>query len=342
MSRMLLGKVPLRLSMGGGGTDLESFYCRDGGYWTSAAISLFVRLTVSRRWSHHYVIKYSDKVQRAEDPSEIEHAITREALKLLEAPKWLKGKGLETNIISDVPGSSGLGVSGAICVNFLHVLHTMKGDNVSRKELAEEAYHVEHDLCGSTATGKQDQYIAAFGGITSFEVTRKGYVDIYPVELDMRVRFELNENLVLFGTGISRPTSANETLKSQGLERSDGKKLSKVDYLKKIKEIGLEQREALLEGNVRAFGELLDSHWQVKKSYSDHVANPAIDGVYADAKEAGAIGGKVIGAGTIGAYWLFYVEPDKKASLRNKLYKHGLEEVPWNFVEDGSMISYCE
>jgi D-glycero-alpha-D-manno-heptose-7-phosphate kinase len=338
---MLLGKVPLRLSMGGGGTDLESFYSREGGYWTSATISQYVRLTVAQRWSRHYVIKFSDQVQRVEDISEIEHAITRESLRLVDSPKWLRGRGLETNIISDVPGSSGLGVSGAITVNLLQILHMMKGDNLSRKELAEEAYHVEHDLCGSTATGKQDQYIAAFGGITSFEITRSGYVDVHPIELEQRIKLELNENLVLFGTGVSRPTSANQILKEQGFENNPGK-LSKVEYLKAIKQIGLDQREALLQGDVREFGKLLDDHWEVKKEYSDHVANPNIDKVYTDAKNAGAIGGKVVGAGTIGAYWLFYAEANKKAQLRDKLAEYGLEEVPWNFVEHGSMIAYCE
>jgi len=342
MYRMLLGKAPLRLSMGGGGTDLESYYSREGGYWTSATISLYVRLTVSRRWSKHWVVKYSNKVQMVEDIAEIEHDIIRESLHLLDASKWLKGKGLEMNIISDVPGSSGLGVSGAITVNLLQILHAMKGDNLPRKELAEEAYHVEHDLCGSVATGKQDQYIAAFGGITSFEVTRSGYVDIYPTDLDQRVLFELNENLVLFGTGISRPKSANETLQEQGLAKVGEKKLPKADYLRRIKEIGIEQRDALLEGNVNRFGELLDVHWEVKKSYSDHVANPNIDNVYEDAKKAGAIGGKVIGAGTVGAYWTFYVGGDKKAQLRDAMAEHNLEEVPWSFVDHGSMIAYCE
>lgn len=339
---MLLGKVPLRLSMGGGGTDIESFFSREGGFWTSATISLFVRITVNRRWSKHWVVKFSKEVQMVENIEEINHKIIRESLLFLKANEWLKGKGLEMNIISDVPGSSGLGVSGAITVNLLQILHAMKGDNMPRKELAEEAYYVEHDLCGSTATGKQDQYIAAFGGITSFEVTRSGYVDVYPMEVDSRTIFELNENLVLFGTGISRPKSANETLKDQGLAHSGEGKLSKGEYLKSIRDIGLEQREAILEGKAKRFGELLDEHWQTKKNYSDHVANPVIDGVYEDAKKSGAIGGKVIGAGTVGAYWLFYVGADKKSQLRDAMKEHNLEEVPWNFVEHGSMIAYCE
>lgn len=342
MSKMLLGRAPLRISMGGGGTDIESFYSLEGGFWTSAAISLYVRLTVSKRWERHYIVKYSDKVQMVEDIEAIDHKIIREILKFLNAPKWLKGKGLEMNIISDVPGSSGLGVSGAITVNLLQILHLMKGDNVPRKDLAEEAYYVEHGLCKSEATGKQDQYIAAFGGITSFEVTRNGYVEVYPLELDIRTIFELNENLVLFGTGISRPKSANDTLKDQGLSKSSERKFSKLEYLKKIKEIGLEQREVMITGNVRRFGELLDEHWEVKKNYSDHTFNETIDGIYEVAKKAGAIGGKVIGAGTVGAYWLFYVEADKKASLRDAMRNYELEEVPWSFVDHGSMIVYCE
>lgn len=342
MSKMFLGRVPLRLSMGGGGTDIESFYSQEGGFWTSAAISLYVRMTVSRRWEKHWIVKYSNTVQMVESIDEIDHKLIRESLKLLNAPKWLKGKGLEMNIISDVPGSSGLGVSGAITTNLLQILHLMKGDNIPRKELAEEAYHVEYDLCKSEATGKQDQYIAAFGGITSFEVTRSGHVEVYPLELDVRTSFELNENLVLFGTGVSRPKSANDTLADQGLSKSSEQKFSKTDYLKKIKTIGLEQREAILAGNVRRFGELLDTHWEVKKMYSDHTSNETIDGIYEVAKKSGAIGGKVIGAGTVGAYWLFYVEADKKSSLRNAMREYGLEEVPWSFVDHGSMIVYCE
>jgi D-glycero-alpha-D-manno-heptose-7-phosphate kinase len=328
--------------MGGGGTDIKSFFQAEGGFWTSAAISLYVRITINRRWSPHWIVKYSDKVQMVDSIDEINHNIIRESLNLLKAPEWLKGKGLEMNIISDVPGSSGLGVSGAITVNLLQILHAMKGDNLPRKELAEEAYHVEHELCGSKATGKQDQYIAAFGGITSFEVTRSGYVDIHPLELNPRSVFELSENLVLFGTGVSRPKSAEETLRDQGLSVGVGEKLSKLEYLRRIKGIGLEQHEAMLTGKIRRFGELLDEHWETKKMYSDHIANPAIDGIYEVAKKAGAVGGKVIGAGTVGAYWLFYAEADRKASLRDALREHGLEEVPWSFVEHGSMISYCE
>jgi len=342
MSKMLLGRTPLRISMGGGGTDIESFYSLEGGFWTSAAISLYVRLTVSRRWDRHYIVKYSDKVQMVEGIEEINHKIIRESLKFLDAVKWLKGKGLEMNIISDVPGSSGLGVSGALTVNLLQILHLMKGDNIPRKDLAEEAYHVEHDLCKSEATGKQDQYIASFGGITSFEVTRNGYVDIYPLDLDMRTIFELNENLVLFGTGVSRPKSANDTLKDQGMSKLSEKIFSKADYLKKIKEIGLEQRQAMITGDVHRFGELLDKHWEVKKMYSEHTSNEMIDGMYEVAKKSGAIGGKVIGAGTVGAYWLFYVEADKKSSLRNAMREYLLEEVPWSFVDHGSMVVYCE
>jgi D-glycero-alpha-D-manno-heptose-7-phosphate kinase len=342
MYRMLLGKVPLRLSMGGGGTDIASFYSTEGGFWTSAAISLYVRLTVNRRWSHHWIVKYSNKVQMVETTDEIEHNIIRESLKFLKTTEWLKGKGLEMNIISDVPGSSGLGVSGAITVNLLQILHTMKGDNLPRKELAEEAYYVEHELCGSTATGKQDQYIAAFGGITSFEVTRSGYVDVYSLDLDSRAIFELNENLVLFGTGLVRPKSAEETLRDQGFSAGNGKKLSKQEYLCRIKEIGLEQRQAMQTGNSHRFGELLDEHWEAKKLYSNHTVNSAIDGIYEVAKAAGAIGGKVVGAGTMGAFWLFYVEADKKSALRDAMSEYNLQEVPWAFVEHGSMISYCE
>jgi len=344
--RMLMSEAPLRLSMGGGGTDLASFYETEGGDWTSAAISLYVNYTVKIRKSKGYVIKYSTETDRVDRIDEIGHDITRESLKFLEADKWLRG-GLETNIMSDVPSQSGLGVSGAITVSFLQILHAIKGDGVSRKELAEEAYHVEHTLCKSEATGKQDQYIAAFGGITYFEVNRAGYVEIHELlpEIAPRHIIELNENLVLYGAGIYRKKTADQTLREQGLastDRKKGEKLSKVDYLKKTREIGLLQKEAMLKGRIREFGELLDDHWEVKKLYSDHTENPKIDGIYKEAKKAGALGGKIIGAGTEGGYWLFYIEAAKKAKLRNIMAKHGLEEFRWNFVNDGAMICYCK
>lgn len=342
MYRMLLGKVPLRLSMGGGGTDIASFYSLEGGFWTSAAISLYVRITVNRRWNEFWVVKYSDKVHMVRSLDEIEHGLIRESLKFLEVKKWLKGKGLELNIISDVPGSSGLGVSGAITVNLLQILHAMKGDNLPRQELSEEAYYVEHNLCGSEATGKQDQYIAAYGGLTSFNVSKEGQVTIFPNEVDTRILLELNENLVLFGTGLARPKSAQETLKDHGFGKMGNGTLSKIDYLRRIKEIGILQRKAILSGQVKKFGELLHEHWEIKKLYSMHIPSMAIDGLYETARKAGAIGGKVIGAGTVGAFWMFYVEANKKASLRDTMKRFGLEEVPWNFVDHGSMIAYCE
>ncbi len=334
-----MGQVPLRLSMGGGGTDLPSFYELEGGYWTSATISKFVWLTVNRRLDGLWVIKFSDKTQRLSDIEQIEHPIIRESLKFMRAPKWLNGA--EINIVSDVPTRSGLGVSGAIAVSLLQILHTMKGSGYRREELAEAAYHVEHDLCGSVSTGKQDQYIAVVGGITSFEVSRKGHVDIHPLRLSQRTLLELNENLVLFGTGTIREKTAEETLRDQGL--SSGKQElppEKVAYFKRIKEIGLEQQKAMLTGNVRRFGELLHEHWQCKKAYSNHSAISRTDEIYEAAMAAGAIGGKSIGAGTITPFMLFYVEAEKKSALRDAMASYGLTEQEWRFVSFGSTIAF--
>ncbi|MDI6778000.1 MAG: hypothetical protein QMD77_02310 [Patescibacteria group bacterium] len=349
MSQFLVGKVPLRLSMGGGGTDIERVYRELGGSWTSATISLFVRLIVSKRLDNLWVVKYSDKKDRVTNVSEIGHPIFRESLRLLKAEEWLKGEngkpvGLEIDIISDVPTKSGLGVSGAVAVNFLHILHAMKGDSISLKQLAEEAYHVEHDLCGSTATGKQDQYIAAFGGIKSFTITRKGHVKIHPLKIDLRTRLELEENLVLFGTGTVRPKSADETLKEQGLDADGEQPLSeeKAGYFRDIKKIGRKQRKAILTGETLRFGQLFHEHWKVKKKYSGDKPDPAIDKVYDEAMAAGAIGGKVPGAGTVGAFWLFYVEPGKKSALRDAMAANSLQEFPWRFVNHGSIITHHE
>jgi len=328
--------------MGGGGTDVAAYYEQYGGFWTSAAISKYVYVTVNSRHDNSFVIKHSKETQVVDSIDDITHDIIRESLRFLRFDKWenplFNTRGLEMNIISDVQGKSGLGVSGAITVGFLHILHTLKGDTtVSQQQLAEEAYHVEHDLSGSSSTGKQDQYIATHGGITSFTVDTDGVVEAKPLKLSRHTLSELEDNIVLFGTRLVREETADEALRHVAEKLRDKKKESStVEYLNQIMQIGMQQRDALLAGDPDIFGQLLDEHWEMKKKYSGET-NPAISDAYNLAKEAGALGGKVIGASTQGAYMMFYCV-EGKDKLRPIMDELNMIEIPWTFEFDGSRI----
>lgn len=340
--RMLVSQTPVRLSMGGGGTDVAAYYEQYGGFWTSATISQYVYLTVCARNDDYYVIKYSNISEQTASISEIKHELIRESLKLLNFQEWrqpfLKACGLEINVISDVQGYSGLGVSGAITVGLLQILHSLKGDtSMNRQDLAEEAYYVEHDLAGSQSTGKQDQYIAAYGGITSFEVDKLGKVTIHSLELNRHTISELEDNIVLFGTRLKRKKTANETLQevTKDLKKTTSQS-KKAEYLTVIKEIGIRQREALLHNQPDEFGVLLDQHWAIKKKYCG-ATESAIEHAYQSAKKVGALGGKVIGASTSGAYIMFYCTSGKE-KLRPIMDQLNMIEVPWSFENTGSRI----
>lgn len=344
---MLVAQTPVRLSMGGGGTDVAAYYEKFGGFWTSAAINQFVYLTVNVRNDNNYVIKYSNVSERVPSIAEIKHEYFRNALQMLGFGEWhhplFRTRGLEINVISDVQTKSGLGVSGAMTVALLQILHTLKGDaTVSMLQLAEEAYHVEHDLVGSTSTGKQDQYIAAHGGITSFEINQQGVVKVIPLELNRHTISELEDNIVLFGTQLERKVTAQEALAkvTAQMEKTTSSSGSgngnQENYLSTIKDIGLAQRNALLNSQPDEFGRLLDEHWKVKQAYAGS-ADPAIENAYRLAKEAGALGGKVIGASTQGAYMLFYA-PAGKEKLRPIMADLGMLEIPWSFEFTGSRI----
>lgn len=342
--RLLISQTPVRLSMGGGGTDVPAYYTQRGGFWTSAAINQFVYLTVNIRNDNNYVIKYSTIAERAASIDEIQHDYFRTALQFLNFAKWrdpfFRTSGLEINVISDVTTRSGLGVSGAMAVGLLQILHQLKGDkSMGSQDLAEAAYHLEHDLVGSESTGKQDQYIAAFGGVTSFEIDMSGRVTVFPLELDRHTLAELEDNIVLFGTRIERVKTANDTLKSvtTDLEKTSAHEAHvHWNYLDKIREIGREQQEALLHQDPDAFGALLDEHWEVKKQYCGP-ADPAIDHAYTLAKRAGALGGKVIGASSTGAYMMFYCINGKE-KLRAIMSDIRMIEIPWTFEFSGSRI----
>jgi D-glycero-alpha-D-manno-heptose-7-phosphate kinase len=323
---MIVTRTPVRLPLGGGGTDLASYYSRFGGFFVSAAIDKYNYIAVKRRFERSFRVSYL-KTETTNSVENIKQPIIREALKLLNVDEYL-----EITSMADVPGRSGLGGSGSYSVGVLNALHSLRGENVSPQSLAEEACHLEIDLL-KEPIGKQDQYVAAFGGINCYEIERDGTVHVNPLVLSNRSIAELENNICLFYTGIKRDASRilgrQKQDEGQGVERV-------IDAMHRIKKIGYQVRDSLVSGDIRSLGELFDAHWCAKKDLSDQVSNDHIDRLYEIAKQNGALGGKIIGAGG-GGFFAFYSQNGKER-LRSAMAREGLREIMIRFDFDGSRV----
>ena len=323
---MIISRAPVRLPLGGGGTDLASYYSKFGGFFVSAAIDKHNYIAVKKRFENGFRISYSrteiiDKIESIEQP------IIREALKLLDIKDYL-----EIVSIADVPGRSGMGGSSSYAVGVLNALHAYETEHVSHQALAEEACGIEIDVL-KEPIGKQDQYVAAFGGINCYEIEKDGTVRVSSLKLSSHSLAELESNLLLFYTGIKR--NASQILGRQKRDEENGVKRV-IDSMHRIKEIGYEVRDTLRSDDLNHFGELLDLHWQTKKNLSNKVSNERIDQLYEVAKQNGALGGKIMGAGG-GGFFVFYLE-NRKDRLRDAMAKDGLKEVRFRFDFDGAKI----
>lgn len=328
MLAMILARAPLRISLGGGGTDLPSYYREYGGFFVSAAINKYVYIYVNRPAADDYIrVKYS-KYEQVKEVKEIQHDLVRPSLELL----GIDGQ-LEIVSMADVPAGTGLGSSGSYLVALLTALYTFRRSQVPTHALAEMACHIEIDLA-KHPVGKQDQYIAAFGGITCFEVDKNGRVGVTPLDVSVEVVEELRNNLLLFYTGITR--RSRDILADQ--QRDTEKKARNVlDSLHFTKELGYRIKEALEGGNVEEFGLMMDEHWQHKKRRSEKISDPLIDRCYEAAREAGALGGKVIGAGG-GGFLMLYCPAQDKADIRKSLAEHDLREMYFDFDFEGAKV----
>jgi D-glycero-alpha-D-manno-heptose-7-phosphate kinase len=318
----------MRISLGGGGTDLPSYYSRYGGFLVSAAINKYVYVNVNRRFEDSIRVSYSrtEIVDRVED---IQHPIVRQALQLLGLES-----GLEIVSIADAPANTGLGSSSSFTVGLLNALHAYKREHLAPQALAEEAYHIEVELLGEPI-GKQDQYIGAIGGITCLDIGQDGTVRTSPLALTEHVMHELESNLVLFYTGIRR--NASEVLGEQGQAVSDGEERV-TEAMHTIKEIGKEIKAALEAGEVCRFGDLMHAHWAAKKRLSHKVSVDDIDHWYEIARKKGALGGKVMGAGG-GGFFVFYCDNgETKFSVRRALTAEGLREMRFNIDFEGTKV----
>lgn len=321
---MIITRSPLRISLGGGGTDLPSYYENHTGFLVTAAIDKYVYITLHETFFEEIIIKYS-KMERVKALDEIEHPIIREAFRLLGVDK----RNLEITSMADIPAGTGLGSSGSFTTALLKALHALKKNLVHPAELAEQACDIELNKLGEPI-GKQDQYIAAYGGLTCFKFHPGGKVEAWPLKISEETLYNLEDNLLLFFTGYSR--SASNILREQD-QKSREADPSMIENLHFIKELGYQSQAALEGGNLRTFAALMDVHWQRKKERSGGMSNDRINEWYDIAMANGALGGKLIGAGG-GGFLMFYAED--KARLRQAVRGLGLKEVRFKFDFEGT------
>jgi D-glycero-alpha-D-manno-heptose-7-phosphate kinase len=323
---MIIVRSPLRISLGGGGTDLPSYYKEHEGFLIAAAIDKYVYVTINRPFLEGIYLKYSS-IENVKKVSEIEHPIIREALTLqnLNTPQ------IEITSLADIPAGTGLGSSGSFTTGLLKALYAYRKRHIHQEELAELACHIEIDRL-EEPIGKQDQYIAAVGGITSFAFHKDDKVISAPVNLTIDTLFDLEDNLLLFFTGFAR--SASNILKDQKIrsEKNDEDMINNLHY---VKDLGYRSKAALENSDTNLFGELMHEHWENKKRRSGGMSNPDIDNWYNLAMKNGAIGGKLVGAG--GGGFLMFMAKDK-ARLRKAMKESGLEEVRFKFDFEGTKV----
>jgi D-glycero-alpha-D-manno-heptose-7-phosphate kinase len=322
---VIITRSPLRISLGGGGTDLPSYYREHTGFLIAAAIDKFVYITLHQPFSDEVIVKYS-RMETVPDAAAVQHPIVREALQLLGVRSHI-----EITSIADIPAGTGLGSSGSFTTALLRGLHVLKKSFISPSALAEQACHIEIDRLGEPI-GKQDQYIAAYGGITCFTFNPDDSVTVEPLNLAPEALHNLEDNLTLFFTGYTR--EASSILKDQD-SRSREKDRGMIDNLHFVKKLGLESKAALESGDLRGFAELMHVHWQHKKARSHGMSNSRIDELYELGRCHGALGGKIIGAGG-GGFLMFYTED--KTRLRAAMTAAGLREVRFRFDFAGNHV----
>ena len=324
---MIITRTPFRVTLGGGGTDLPSYYSRFGGFIFSFAIDKYMYINVNRPVVDNLIrVKYSTS-ETVENVSEIKHEIARACLEKLNI-----SHSIEIASMADIPAGIGLGSSSAYTVGLLHALHTLKRDYLPLQELAEEACMIEIDIL-KKPMGKQDQYLAAFGDFTVIEISKKGVVQVTKANVSNGTVEDLKNNLLLFYTGVNRVNKKILGAQSRSTEQSKKEVLNSLHY---IKESGYKVLEIVESGNITELGKMFDEHWQYKKKLAKGITNPGFNKIYNAAMKNGALGGKISGAGG-GGFFLFYCEEGKK-KLRSAMAEMGLKEMKFDFDYEGTKI----
>ena len=324
---MIITRTPFRITLGGGGTDLRSYYEKHGGFIFSAGLDKYMFVDCNRPAVDDLIrVKYT-KSETVETVDELQHDIAREVLRYT---------GIENNIeissLADIPAGTGLGSSSCYAVGLLHAIHTLKRDAVTPARLAEEDYHIEAEIL-RRPIGKQDPYLAAFGGMTVLDIAQDGAVKVRAARVSRELADELNRNLLLFFTGTARSSDPILQEQEQGV-REDRKQI--VDSMHSIKELGHRILEAVEAGNPDAIGARFHEHWQYKKRISSQMTNPDFDRIYEIAMQSGALGGKISGAGG-GGFFTFYV-PDRQKEFRLKMRELNLKEMRYRFDLEGTRV----
>lgn len=321
---MIIARSPLRITLGGGGTDLPSYYKKHGGFLLAAAINKYVYVTVMRPFTPGIFLKYS-KLEHVELTEDVRHPIIREAIRML----GFRTPQIEITTLADIPAGTGLGSSGSFTTALLRALFTHRRKLVQPSQLAQLACEIEIDRLGEPV-GKQDQYIAAYGGLTCFAFNPDSTVDAIPLKVSMETLIDLEEGLLLFFTGFSR--SAGSILKDQH-SRSLQTDPEMIDNLHYVKDMGFRSKVALEAGRAAEWAEIMHEHWEHKKRRSSGMSNSRIDEWYELGRKHGAIGGKLVGAGG-GGFLMFYTQDARR--LRQAMTRAGLEEVRFQFDFEGT------
>jgi D-glycero-alpha-D-manno-heptose-7-phosphate kinase len=325
---LIVSRAPFRFSLGGGGSDLPAYYQQFGGFVVSAAIDSYIYVSANKRFYPSIRLAYSE-TEIVDDVAQIRHPIFREALKMTGI-----GSGIELTSVADLPSNSGLGSSSSFTVALLNALYCYKREFVSSERLAREACELEMVRLGEPV-GKQDQYIAAFGNITALTIDKDGSVKVEPVPVRDEVMDELQNNLLIMYSGVERP--AKLVLAEQG-ERVRSADVATLEGMHRIKSLGREVYDLLVRGDVDRYGELLHEHWMHKRKLASKMTDDTLDQHYAAARAAGAIGGKLIGAGG-GGFFMLYVRPQERRRVWETLAARGLRPLRFGFDLDGARIA---
>ena len=321
---MIIVQTPLRVSFFGGGTDFPSFYLSEGGSILSSTIDKYIYVMIKKRFDTKLRIGYT-RTEMVDTVDEVEHELIREALRLTGI-----NRGVEITTMGDIPATgTGLGSSGAVTVGALHGMYTYLGEMVTAERLAREACHIEIDILRKPI-GVQDQYIAAYGGLRFLEFKPSGEIVINRIELEPSLKRKLNESLLLFFTGMSR---SSETI----LDEQERNIQNNIEILREMKKLAYEAHKEIKAGNIDIIGELLHISWVLKKKLATNISNQTIDDIYNTALKAGAIGGKITGAGG-GGFLLLYCQYEKREAVRSAL--SSLQELPFQLEQDGTKVIF--
>ncbi len=328
---MIITRTPFRITLGGGGTDLPSYYRQHGGFLLTSAIDKYMYVAINTPFIDRLLrVKYS-KSETVASAKELEHELVREALKIFNIEDTL-----EIISFADISAGTGMGSSGSYLVGLLNALNEYNKYKVSAKQLAETAFHIEAEIL-KKPVGKQDGYIAAHGGILCLQIDKEGNVSTKPANIKMTTIRDLEHNLLLYYTGIQR--KAEEVLQEQHqamLKKDHGQHKAVSESLNWIKDLGFKTLQALEEDRLSEFARLMDEHWRYKKKMSNKITHPAVDQAYEEVKRHGVLGGKLLGAGG-GGFLLFYAETNHR-KIEQVMAGRGMRRLDFRFDFEGSKV----